>query len=85
MPNYVAKKAGQKAEMHHTIGCVIVECLPDGRFWVRTISADPETGAFRDLDRLVDEDGVHEGQSVATISYGEVHHEKVDPEVTGFA
>ena len=81
VPNYVAKKAGQKAEMHHTIGCVIVECLPDGRFWVRTISADPETGAFRDLDRLVDEDGVHEGQSVATISYGDVHHEKVDHEV----
>lgn len=81
VPNYVAKKAGQKAEMHHTIGAVIVECLPDGRFWVRTITADPETGNFYDLDCFVDDDGVHKNRPVATISYGDIHHEKVDPEV----
>lgn len=81
VPNYVPKKAGLKAEHHHTIGFVIIEALPDGRFWVRTVAADEDTGAFHDLDRYVSDGKVTRGHRVASISYGDVHHEKLDPAV----
>ena len=81
LPNYIKRKAGMKAEFHHTIGFTITEVLPDGTFWVRQVEADPVTGDFQDLDRKVSGGVVTYGNPVATISYGDVHHEKLDPEV----
>lgn len=81
LPNYVSKKAGLKAESWHTIGCVILEMLPDGRCWARHIEADPDTGTFRDLDVLVEDGLVSRGHRVEAIQAGDVHHEKLDPEV----
>lgn len=81
MPNYIRKKAGMKAEANHTLGFVIVEVLPDGRFWARHVTADPETGSFHDLDVFVHDGIVEEGHRVASISYGDVHHEVLDADV----
>lgn len=81
LPNYIGKKAGLKAESWHTIGCVIVEMVPDGRCWARHIEADPETGTFRDLDALVEDGLVSRGHRVEALQAGDVHHEKLDPEV----
>ena len=81
LPNYVPKKAGLKAESWHTIGCVIVEMLPDGRCWARHIEANPDTGAFRDLDALVDSGKVTRGHRIEGFQAGDVHHEKLDATV----
>lgn len=80
-PNYVPKKAGLKAEFHHVIGCAIVEMTPDGNVWARHITADETTGTFRDLDALVENGVVTRGHRVEAIQFGDVHHEKLDPEV----
>lgn len=82
LPNYVRKKAGIKAEFDHVIGATLVALDPDGSFWCRQIQAtSANDGSFYDLDCLVTPDGVIEDQRVAGITYGDVHIEKVDPDV----
>ncbi len=80
-PAYIAVKAGQKAEKHHKLGFAIVEVLPDGRSWVRQVEADPITGDFYDWDRFVSNGVVTEGHNVEAIIFGDVHVEKLDPQV----
>ena len=79
VPNYIAKKSGQKAERQHKIGFVVIEVHPNGTYFVRRIQADPVTGNFHDLDRYVDEKGVHTGISVAVMAFGDIHREKLCP------
>lgn len=82
LPNYVRKKAGIKAEFDHIIGAVLVALNPDGTFFCRHLQATSSTdGSFYDLDCHVTRDGVTEGHRVAGITYGDVHIEKIDPEV----
>lgn len=84
MPNYVQKKAGIKASFHHQIGAVLVELLPNGTFYCRHLQADglgEDEGGFYDLDRRVEGGSVSTGHRVAAITYGDVHHEKLDPTV----
>lgn len=78
--NYVQRNAGQKAEFHHTIGATIVEVRPDGRFWCRQIAAE-KNGDFQDLDRLVVDGVVTEGNAVEAITWGDIHAEWMDPDV----
>lgn len=82
LPNYVRKKAGIKATFHHQIGAVIVEMTPDGATYCRhLLTTDLENGSFYDLDRHITSEGVTEGHRVEAITYGDVHHEKIDPKV----
>lgn len=82
MPHYVRKKAGIKAEFDHIIGAVLVALNPDGSFWCRHLQATSETdGSFYDLDRFITAEGVSTDNRVAGITYGDVHHEKLDPDV----
>ena len=81
LPNYIPKKAGLKAEFHHTLGFVVWEMLPDGRVWIRHVTADPATGDFRDLDVKVSGGRVTTGHRVEAIQFGDIHHEKLDPDV----
>lgn len=84
MPNYVQKKAGIKASFHHQIGAVLVELLPDGTFFCRHLQADglgEKEGGFYDLDVRVEGGYVTTGHRVEAIAYGDIHHEKLDPEV----
>jgi hypothetical protein len=46
--NYIAKKAGLRAEFHHVYGAAIVEVNHEGRWWVRQIIAD-DKGSFYDV------------------------------------
>lgn len=78
LPNYVQKKAGIKAEHHHEIGAVIIELLPNGRFFVRHLLAE-ENGAFQDLHHYVDQGRVHWANGVEGITWGDVHWEKRNP------
>lgn len=77
-PNYVKRNAGMKAEWHHTIGFAIVEIAANGGYYLRTVSADSD-GSFRDLDWRVSGGRVRSGNRVEAITWGDIHHEKIDP------
>ena len=82
LPNYVRKKAGIKAMFHHIIGAVLVEMTPEGYTYCRHLLAtDGVDGSFYDLDRHITREGVTEGHRVEALSYGDIHHEKLDPAV----
>jgi len=84
MPNYVPKKAGIKASFHHQIGAVLVELLPDNTFFCRHLHADglgADEGGFYDLDRRIELGTVTTGHRIEAMAYGDIHHEKLDPEV----
>lgn len=84
MPNYLQMKAGIKASFHHQIGAVLVELMPDSTFFCRHLHADglgADEGGFYDLDRRVEGGKVTTGHRIEAISYGDIHHEKLDPEV----
>lgn len=80
VPNYVAKKAGLKAEFHHQIGATIVEVDAAGRTFCRQLSAASD-GSFQDLDARVRDGRVTTGHRVESITAGDLHMEKADPEV----
>jgi hypothetical protein len=81
-PNYVQKKAGIQAEFHHVIGACIVELMPDGTLFVRHVSTKLDgDGSFQDLDVVVTPNGITEGNRIEALNPGDIHHEKLDPEV----
>lgn len=79
-PNYIEKKAGLKAEFHHTIGATLVEVDEIGRVFCRQLDAGRD-GSFQDLDVLVRNGEIFEGQRVEQITWGDIHREKLDPQV----
>lgn len=78
VPNYVAKKAGLKAEFHHVIGATLVEIDGGGRPFCRQINAIDD-GSFQDLDAQVSGGSVTRGNRVEAITWGDIHREKIDP------
>lgn len=81
-PNYVQRKAGIQAEFHHVIGAVIVELMPNGTVFARHISTQLDgDGSFQDLDVMVTPAGITEGHRIEALNPGDIHEEKLDPEV----
>lgn len=80
-PNYVRRNAGMKAEWHHTIGFAIAEIEPDGTHYLRNVSATAD-GAFQDLDTRVSAGTVETGCAVEAINWGDIHWEKLDPDMS---
>lgn len=77
--NYVQKKAGQKAEAHHTYGALLVEVDNEGEWFVRQIVAD-DKGAFYDLtEKYLPNGTVLKDQRPEAINWGDIHAEKIDP------
>ena len=74
--NYVARKAGQKAEHHHVYGGLVVEVERDGTWFVRQVNAASD-GTFQDLDVLYTPHGWEEGVAVEAITPGDIHIEKL--------
>jgi hypothetical protein len=70
--NYIQKKAGLKAEQHHTYGGLIVEVCADGRWYVRQLVSDDE-GCMYDLDIKSDNGKITKGNRVAGINWGDIH------------
>lgn len=79
--NYIQKKAGIKAEHYHEIGAVIVELLPDGRFFVRHLLAGDD-GSFYDLTFHVQRGKVTGGHTTGGWNAPDVHVEKASDTVT---
>lgn len=78
--NYLQKKAGLKAEHTHAYGALIVEVNDAGNWFVRQIQAD-EDGDFQDLDVVVRNGRIVEGQRVEAVQWGDVHVDQLDPVV----
>lgn len=77
--NYIQRKAGQKAEFHHVFGALYVEIDEAGDWFARQLVAN-EDGVFHDLNYkygAVDREEVN----VTAITYGDIHVEKLDPQV----
>ncbi len=80
MQNYIEMEAGQKAEMHHTYGALLVEVDDKGRWFVRQLYSD-DGGVFQDLDTVFDGDKAKAGQRVEAITWGDLHTAWLDPDV----
>jgi hypothetical protein len=78
--NYIKAKAGLKAEHHHSYGALLVEVDPQGRWWVRQLSATSD-GTIFDLDVRVDAGRVSDEHRVEAIVWGDIHEIRLDPEV----
>lgn len=80
-PNYFHKKAGIKAEFHHVIAAVIVEIDADGGVFCRHLVAD-KNGDFQDLDTIMRDGAVSPARArVEAITWGDIHTERLDPDV----
>ena len=78
--NYIAKKAGQKAEFHHGYGGLLVEVDSEGNWWCRQLNADGE-GTIYDLSWRAKGGQVTEGNWVEGINWGDIHVGTVPTEV----
>lgn len=86
LKNYIARKAGKKADFHHCFGALLVEVDRAGNWWCRQINADSK-GTFYDRDPGGDkmlrvQDGkVTTGHRAAGITWGDTHADQIDPVV----
>lgn len=78
--NYVAKKAGLKAEFHHGYGGLLVEVDSTGSWWCRQLNADSE-GTIYDLTLRAKGGRVTDGHRVAAINWGDIHVDGKDTPV----
>lgn len=74
--NYVQRKAGLKAEFHHTQAALIVEVLDSGDWFVRQLVADSQ-GNFYDCPEgnviRVVAGSIEEGHRAEAVSWGDLH------------
>ncbi len=79
--NYIAKKAGIKAEFHHCYGALLVEVDNDtGDWWARQLNATDD-GSFYDLTRHVSGGAVTLGHRMLALQPGDIHALEIDPVV----
>lgn len=84
-PNYIQKKAGQKAEFHHVFGALIVEARADGKWWVRQLNADAKTGEFYDLQWRVRDGQVERADDWAGVVLGDLHDAESEPQMVNYS
>jgi hypothetical protein len=75
--NYIQKKAGLKAEHHHTYGALVVEIDDEGTWFVRQLNADSD-GIIYDLDLKVEDEHLTTGNRILGINWGDIHVAKRD-------
>ena len=78
--NYIAKKAGLKAEFHHGYGGLLVEVDSDGDWFVRQLNADSD-GTIYDLSVCARDGRVSLSHRVEAITWGDIHVGTVSPQV----
>lgn len=82
--NYIQKRAGLKAERHHSYGGMLVEVDEDGRWFCRQLMADGRN-RIQDLDVIVEGGQVSTGANVEAITWGDTHVVQGDPTVRELA
>ena len=78
-PNYTDTKQGSIAKFNHAYGALIVE-VADDRFHVRQLSA-MRKGSFCDLDKEFTPEGVQDAPRPLSLTMGDTHWAKIDPDV----
>lgn len=81
LQNYIQKKAGLKAEHHHSYSCLLVEVNHEGNWWVRQIGAATATCQIQDLDVVAENGTVTTGNKIESITWGDLHATIIDPVV----
>lgn len=76
-PSYTPRAAGRKAIQHHTYGALLVEIDSDGEVFFGQLIGD-ESGSFQDLNYYVEDGVVKPGYRVASIAWGDIHHDQLD-------
>lgn len=79
--NYIQRKAGLKAEFHHTYGGLLVEVNHKGRWYCRQLNASRLDGTIYDLDLRAKNGKVTGGHRVEAITFGDMHTSQLDSEV----
>ena len=79
--NYIQRKAGLKAEFHHTYGALLVEVNHKGKWFCRQLNASDRDGAIYDLDLCASGAKVTSGHRVAAITFGDIHTAQLSDEV----
>lgn len=82
--NYIKKRAGFRAENHHSFGALLVEVDAEGRWFVRQLEAGVE-GDLQDLDVRVHRGKVSTGHRVEGVVWGDIHAERSDSQVMEIA
>jgi hypothetical protein len=85
LKNYIQRKAGLKAEFHHTYGGLLVEVNDRGRWFCRQLNASGSDGSIYDLDVCAKDGRVTDGHQVEAITFGDIHAAQVDPTVANLA
>ena len=83
MKNYIARKAGKKADFHHCYGALLVEVNKDGDWWCRQINADSDGTIYdrdpgNDMCVRVQDCKITTGHRAAGITWGDSHEEQID-------
>lgn len=81
LQNYIQKKAGLKAEHHHSYSCLVVEVNHEGNWWVRQVGAATSTCQIQDLDVIAENGVVTTGNKIESITWGDLHATIIDPVV----
>lgn len=82
--NYIAKKAGLKADFHHVYGGLIIEVTHEGSWFVRQLIAD-NRGIICDLDIMIDGGKITKGNRAKSIVWGDIHEATLDEVVDRLA
>ena len=77
--NYVHRKAGLKAEHHHSYGALLVEVDHEGNWYCRQLNADSD-GTIYDLNIRAKGGRVTKGHRVEAMNWGDIHVEELDPD-----
>lgn len=80
MRNYIKRKAGLKADFHHSYGALLVEVNSTGAWWCRQLNADSE-GTIYDLNMKVENGKVCRGNWIEAINWGDIHHIRLDSDI----
>jgi hypothetical protein len=81
MKNYIQRKAGLKAEFHHTYGALLVEVNSKGTWFCRQLNAKAEDGVIHDLTLRVENSVVTDNNTVEAVTFGDIHAAQLDPGV----
>jgi hypothetical protein len=82
--NYIAKKAGLKADFHHVYGGLIVEVNCRGDWFVRQLISTNK-GVICDMDLKIDGIKITHRHRAKSITWGDIHEATLDPEVAELA
>lgn len=79
--NYIQRKAGLKAEFHHTYGALLVEVNSRGKWYCRQLNASGSDGTIYDLDVQAEGGKVTTGHRVEAITFGDIHTAQLDDNI----